>query len=60
MTMNNIEENQQMLEDIQHRESKLTDWEAKFIDSIEWNIGRGKGLSPRQQETLESIWEKVT
>ncbi len=47
-----------MLEDCQKRESKLNEWERGFIQSIsEIDI---ENISPKQYETLENIWEKVT
>ena len=51
------EEQAQMLADCEARESKLTDWEAGFIDSIS---KQDRALSPRQAETLERIWDRVT
>lgn len=58
--MNTLEEIQQMIADCEHREGKLTEWEVNFIDSIALQVGRGNGLSPRQEETLERIWDRVT
>lgn len=55
-----MDDNEQMLKDCEDRESKLTDWERSFIDSLQrqWEV---KGsLSPRQAEVLEKIWERVT
>jgi len=50
----------QMLADIEARESKLSDWERQFVDSIGAMLGGGGSLTPKQDETLCSIWEKVT
>lgn len=50
----------QMIEDCQARESRLTDWEQSFIDSLLIFLGRGNALTLKQQETLTSIWEKAT
>ena len=46
----------QMIKDCEARESKLGDWERGFIDSI----SRRDTLTPRQSETLETIWDRVT
>jgi len=53
-------EHEQMIQDCETRESKLTDWERTFIDSISNQIAEGKSLSPKQAETLDKIWERVT
>lgn len=49
-----------MLEDCEENESQLTDWEQDFIQSIRERVGRNQGLSPKQEEILERIWDKVT
>lgn len=49
-----------MIEDCMERESKLSDWERSFLDSIEMQMSKGKSLSPKQIETLDAIWERVT
>lgn len=49
-----------MIEDCQQRESKLSDWERSFIDSIEQQLARGGTLTEKQREQLDCIWEKVT
>lgn len=58
--MNQHEEHQQMVEDCENRESKLTEWEAGFIQSIREQLDRGRALSEKQAQTLDSIWERVT
>jgi len=55
-----MEEVQQMIEDCQNRQSKLTDWEIGFIDSLEIRIGKGFGCSERQYARLVEAWERVT
>lgn len=55
--MNEIE---QMVYDCVQRESKLSDWERTFIDSISNRLEGGLSLTPKQSDTLNSIWEKVT
>ena len=54
------EEVQQMIEDCQARESKLSEWEQGFIDSIDSQLGNGNGISEKQYEKLSDIWERVT
>jgi len=49
-----------MIEDCEQRESRLTEWEGTFIDSIKDQIERGRALSLKQTETLDRIWERVT
>ena len=58
--MSTPDEVTQMLSDCEARESKLSDWEAGFIDSISAQIGRGGSLTQKQDETLSKIWERVT
>ncbi|KKL19927.1 hypothetical protein LCGC14_2460580 [marine sediment metagenome] len=49
-----------MIEDCLQRESKLSEWEAEFIDSIDSQL-RGEGsLTQKQQEMLERIWDRIT
>lgn len=50
----------QMLDDCEARESRLTDWERGFVDSLRSQIGHGKAPSPKQIESLDSIWERAT
>lgn len=47
----------QMIDDCETRESRMTDWERGFIDSL---ADRGFPPSAKQAETLESIWDRVT
>ena len=49
-----------MVEDCEMRDSRLTDWERGFLDSISKRLENEQGLSERQIETLENIWERVT
>lgn len=55
-----MDDTAQLIEDIQAREERLTDWERGFIDSIEKHIRDGRGLTDKQVEKLEAIWERVT
>lgn len=46
-----------MVTDCMARESKLSDWERIFLDSIS---AQDDGLTPRQEDKLNEIWERVT
>lgn len=50
----------QMIEDCENRESKMTEWEQGFIDSLRKWVEGGSRPTPKQVETLDRIWEKVT
>lgn len=58
--MSKIDEYKQMVKDCESRESKLTDWERTFIDSIGSRLDKGFALSESQAERLDEIWERVT
>lgn len=58
--MTTHDEHQQMVSDCENRESKLTDWERTFIDSLSDQIANGRRLSEKQAERLDEIWERVT
>lgn len=60
LRMSTQDEILQMIQDCESRESKLTDWERGFIESIQSQLAKGKSLSPKQDEKLSSIWEKIT
>lgn len=49
----------QMLDDIEQRSSKLSDWETTFIDSVMSQMP-ARALSARQIEIITEIWERVT
>lgn len=49
-----------MIEDCEKRESKLTDWERNFVESIRSWIEGGKMISANQVVTIERVWERVT
>lgn len=46
--------------DCEARESRLTEWEQKFLQSLTEQIDRNLALSVKQIDTLDRIWEKVT
>jgi hypothetical protein len=54
------DEYQTMVDDCMKRESQLTDWERSFIDSISYRLDNDQGLTAKQMNTLDEIWEKVT
>jgi len=47
----------QMVEDCEHRESRLTDWERGFIDSV---AQQDRPPTQKQYDTLSDIWDRVT
>ena len=49
-----------LIEDCERRESRLSDWDGQFLDSIKRQITDGRHLSPKQTEKLDEIWEKAT
>jgi hypothetical protein len=50
----------QLIEDCEQRESRLTEWDAGFIDSLRSQIENGRAPSPKQIEKLDEIWERAT
>ena len=58
--MTTTDEALQMVADCEARESRLSEWEANFIDSIRHQLARGRALTERQAETLDRIWNKAT
>lgn len=50
----------QLILDCEARESRLTDWERTFVDSVKQRTESGRGLTDKQRDTLSAIWEKVT
>lgn len=53
-------EHEQQVADCERRESRLTDWERGFIDSVSRQLAAGRRLTERQADTLSTIWEKAT
>ena len=58
--MSTRDEIEAMLDDLEQRESKLSDWERKFVASIEEQLRRSGALTETQDEKLTEIWEKAT
>ena len=55
-----IDEHLTQVDDCEKRESRLTEWESGFVDSIRHQLENEKPLSAKQIETLDKIWERVT
>lgn len=49
-----------MVSDCEDRESKLTDWERGFIDSMRRLLDQRFSLTREQAAKLDQIWERVT
>lgn len=48
------------IEDCEKRESRLTEWEANFLESLRAQIEAGRRPSQKQIDVLDRIWEKAT
>lgn len=55
-----VDEYLTLVEDCEKRESRLTEWETGFVDSIRRRLEKEQRLSAKQIETLDSIWERAT
>lgn len=60
MSASRPDEHPLMVADCVGRESKLTEWEREFVDSVERQIELGRFLSEKQAEVLDRIWDRVT
>ncbi len=49
-----------LIEDCENRESRLSEWERGFIESVKGQLVKNNGLHKDQISKLEEIWEKVT
>lgn len=58
--MSDRSEHATMVADCIQRESKLSDWERSFIDSLDNRLAAGAALTDKQVDRLDEIWEKVT
>jgi hypothetical protein len=52
----NTEEIETLIEDVFRRESKLNEWERRFMQSI----AEQESLTPNQISKLEDIWDRIT
>lgn len=50
----------QLVDDCEQRESRLSDWDRKFLDSIRRQIEEGRTLTFKQQAKLDEIWDRAT
>ena len=52
----------QQIEDCEARESRLTDWDRGFLDSLKAQLTRRvpRPLTARQIDVLDSVWERAT
>ncbi len=55
-----VEEALQLIEDCKNRYQKLSVWDSEFIEALSEQISMTNGLSQKQMQVLEKIWEKVT
>jgi len=53
------EDYMEMIEACEREESKLTDWERNFIDSMRRQLENGDPLSVNQTDKLTQIWENA-
>lgn len=55
-----MDDHEQLIEDCEARESRLTDWERGFVDSVKQQLAGGRALSEKQATCLGEIWERAT
>jgi len=55
-----FEEYEQMIEDCENRDSRLSPWAREFLESIKARIKRGDPLTVNQVDKLNEVWEKAT
>ena len=48
------------IEDCEHREERLSDWQRTFIDSLRRQIEAGREPTKKQIECLDEAWERAT
>lgn len=49
-----------MIDDCMQRESKCSEWEQNFLDSLSNQISRGRFPTEKQIAVLDRVWERVT
>jgi len=49
-----------LIDDCEARESRLSEWEQGFVQSIRERLEKGVPLTPKQTETLSNVWERAT
>lgn len=55
-----VDEYMKLVNDCEQRESRLTEWESGFVESVRNRLNNKQPLSAKQTETLDRIWERVT
>jgi len=60
MTTDDISTIMQMIEDCEARESRLSEWDRGFIDSLSNQIESGRHPSQNKVDMLNSIWDRAT
>ena len=60
MTESLAEERLRMIEDCEKRDSVLTSWERRFIDSMRHRVESDRPLSEKQTVALDEILERAT
>lgn len=50
----------QQITDCEARESRLSEWDCTFLDSIKKQLERGIALTIKQTDKLDEVWEKAT
>lgn len=55
-----MEEADQLIQDCINRESRLTDWERGFIDSVQKRRDDGRILTVKELDKLDEVWLRVT
>lgn len=55
-----MNETMQLIEDCEARESRLSDWDGQFLDSLRRQLEAGRTLSEKQDAKLNEIWERAT
>jgi hypothetical protein len=49
-----------LCDDCEARESRLSDWERGFVESIRSRLENKIPLTPKQTEMLSNVWERAT
>jgi len=62
MKRNWINEYLEMIKDCENRESRMTEWECKFISSLrdKLELTNPFPLTEKQVEKLDDIWNRIT
>ena len=53
-------EHQQLVDDCEARESRLSDWERSFVDSMKARLASNTSLTAAMAAKLDEIWERAT